>query len=158
MPLSPNTEIVTAEDVAAITQEKQLENWDTGGSSANFDNARKEATNFLIRWARGRGVDPAKISNTDDLKAAAAYWTVWRMYSGHQDQGDELVLRKIEQYQTSLEDELGMVVLRTTQEGAKTLARRRFPVVLHRDAEPRMSNPVDNRRETPPDPLFEQKL
>lgn len=92
MALTADVAIVTAAEVAAITHEDGLSNLDgsTPASGATLANALIQATNALIAKLRARdSFDPAKVSNTSDLKHAAAYWIAYTCFAS-QPQDDEV--------------------------------------------------------------------
>jgi hypothetical protein len=129
MGLTANTAIVTVAEVEGILFEKTLANLDSGGATVAI--ALNEATNFLMRWARGqKGQDPATISNTSDLKHAAAYWVGWTVFGADPDPS---ALEKSERHKRSLEEALDAIVLESTS-GRPTVGGRRLPVMFNVDA------------------------
>lgn len=71
MPLTQDTAIVTAAEVAELTHEDGLSN--LNGTDATINNSCKWATNFIIPKLKLRGIQPEKVSNTSDLKLAACF-------------------------------------------------------------------------------------
>lgn len=139
MALTADTAIVTAAEVAAITHEDGLSNLDgsTPASGATLANALIQATNALIAKLRARDAfDPAKVSNTSDLKHAAAYWVAYTCFAS-QPQDDE-VEKKTKDYKARYEEAVREYVFVSTdttdplyQKGEKGLPR-----MLNLDSQP----------------------
>ncbi len=152
MSLAQDSPIVTEQEVAEITFEGDLGNLDLG--EATVEGATRQATNALRRWAKTRGVDPDRITNVDDFKAAAAYWICATVFAA-QPQADEENARKAERYAQRYFDELRAIIVETDdQPDARALGDRGLPRVVNLDAMPSMTMPRDNRRPGHGAPLF----
>lgn len=71
MGLADGTAIVTVAEVEEITHELELAN--LNGTDATITNACKWATSWIMDELDARGIPPAKVSNPERLKRAAAY-------------------------------------------------------------------------------------
>lgn len=71
MGLADGTAIVTADEVAEITHEPELENLDDG--DATIEAATRWATTWIMDELDARGIPCAKIANPERLKRCAAY-------------------------------------------------------------------------------------
>lgn len=130
MGLSYGVAIITSSDVGSITHESSLTNLDDTPSSAILSNSMSEATNELIRRARGRGIDPSQIDSDTitELKAAAAYYACYLVFSA-QNQADEENVRKAASYKARFEEQMSIVVIRTTVSANQINNPRGIPVV-----------------------------
>jgi len=144
MGLTANRGIVSEQEVAEICFEADLGNLSAGG--ATIDGTIRQATNALRRWAKTRGIDPDRVVNVDDFKAAAAYWVCATVFAA-QPQGDEENARKAVRYAERFAEELRTLIVETdAQPDAKSLGARGLPRVVNLDAEPSLTRPRDNRR------------
>lgn len=131
MPLSADTALVTAAEVAAITHEAGLSNPDDSTSGATLDNARAQATNYLIVLLKARGIQPALIANTSDLKIAAALITVYLVLVSLPDAESQA---RADKYKARFEEQVKLYVFESTATGDdQTMPERGLPRVLHRD-------------------------
>lgn len=155
MGFSYGVAIVTATDVASITHESGLTNLDDASSGATLANLLPEATNEIWRaLKKWRGIDPAKVNNTQEFKKAAAYWVVAQVY-GSKEQGDEENARKFQRYRAEFEQEIKTIEVDTSDPLNSTLANKGLPVFINLDREGYVNRPVDNRRPIPmPTPPF----
>lgn len=122
--------LVTSSEVEEISGEAELGNLDSG--SATVANAAKQATNWLILWARGvRGIDPSTISNTSELKTPAAHHAAFMRLDAQP--GEDAKKRAVEQ-RTRRDEALKMFVVVSTSTGERqTLAEEAAPRVYNRD-------------------------
>lgn len=68
-------------DFWGIAGEQQMQNLIADASISDFSALHQQAVNEIMRSLRGLGIDPTKVTNTDDFKAEAVYWVlrqVWR--------------------------------------------------------------------------------
>ena len=142
MGLTADTAIVTTSEVGAISLEAGLSDLDSG--QATIANAVIQATNWLILWARGvKGLDPSKISNTSELKHAAAFHVAMTLLEAQQDEKSQA---KAAKHRAKRDEALSMFVAVMTDAGdGATVPLKGLPLVLHKDREPTFNRAVDNR-------------
>lgn len=143
MALAADTAIVTAAEVAAITGEAGLSNLDDSASGATLAAALLQATNFLIVDLKhlGKVYDPSKVSNTSDLKiAAAAKAAVLRLGAQPDASSQARTVRLEALYQ----DQLKKYVFESTDGGDEQLVGEfGTPRVFNTDSGP-VFGPTDN--------------
>ena len=140
MGFTADTAILTADQFHAITQERAITGRDQGEST--LANALIEATNYIIKRVRARGVPPSKVSNTADFRHIAAFWAARRIIEGMP--GDTgAVAQKIDLYTRRIDEEWESIIIEIDDGGRiKNNARRGMPRVYNLDAEPRLAGPT----------------
>lgn len=139
MALTADTAIVTAAEVAALTNEATLTGPDEG--DATLANLLPQATNWLMRVVKARGMRPDLVTNTSDLKQIAAYWIAWR-YWGAKPQGEEAI-QKVHHYREALEGELANLTVETSDANARTVQQPAAPFSVNLDSHGIFTAPRD---------------
>lgn len=141
--LSVSVAILTAAEFSKITGCPDLSKVNAG--NLTLAGVLDEATNALIRLARSKGVDPAKVTNTDELKALAAYWAAGTVYQamprGGASKNEDLAAAFFARWEAEAKD----ATFVTTEASVKTAAPRGLPIVFNQDSAP-LFGPRDHRR------------
>jgi len=141
MPLSQDTPIVSAAEVAELTHEDGLDN--LNGTDATINNSCKWATNRIIPKLKLKGIQPEKISNTTDLKVAAAYLAAALALGSQPDEDSQARAEKYEKKGLAALDEYQF---ESTDTGtASNLPPRGLPRAIHLTPAPTFARPVDDR-------------
>ncbi len=150
MGLAVGVAIVTASEVAQITQEPALASLNQG-SDATLANLVVQATTALIFELQLRGItDPSTIGDTTLLKLPAAWWCAWRTFAGMPVSGDAGAVntQKTKTYRDLFDRDISRVVLSildtSTGQPVSLNTTLGLPTSANHDAKP-FVEPTDNR-------------
>ena len=157
MGLTADTAIVTAAEVAAITQEGDLANLSQG--SATLAAALPQATNVLIVLLKARGVSrPDLIANVSDLKTAAGYAVAHAVLNALPD---EASAARAKRYKDLLAEQVALYQFESSAGGNdQNVAPKGLSRAIHLNPEPRFARGFDDRNirlPLPPDQRYVQK-
>lgn len=131
MAVTAGVALVTAAEVAGITQEKELSNLDDAGSGATLAAALISATLYVVADLKARGIQPSTVSNPEDLQLAAAWKVVALCLGG----GDEKQQARAKVAEANYREQVGKYVYESNVTGDDQLdAADMGPVVVNQDA------------------------
>ncbi|GIW60234.1 MAG: hypothetical protein KatS3mg087_1300 [Patescibacteria group bacterium] len=98
MALSYDTPITTDADLYNIAFEQEITNILREAGKTNFNDLHKAAVNALIVEVKRRGLDPTKVTNTQDLKEVVVFDVLRRIYRAEMLSGRHGAASKYEFY------------------------------------------------------------
>lgn len=134
MGLTADTAIASSTDVEKIAFEPDLAN--LAVSSATVANALAEATNELIRRVDSQGIDPSLVDagTVTKLKAAAVFYALYCIFTA-QPQDVVSNAEKAKSYKARFEEQMKIVVVRTTATDALTVQKGGRPRLRNHDGD-----------------------